>query len=492
MMIKAEQPFYLKFSFFVFVIASLIGVFFHEPWRDEIEAFMIARDAGSFGELYQNMRYQGHPMLWHLGLFVITRFSVDPIYMQFYHWIIISIAVWIFIFKSPFPAWFRGLFPFGYYLFFEYNVISRNYGITVLLFFLFALYFYRKPWLAALFLGLSMHTNSYALVCGAGLAGGLWGWPLVYALFKERKWSWQPFLLLTFTALIGFISLYFMIPPDDAVYKPRQLEWGDLKEFLEHTGSIFWSLPAVHRFWLYKFWNARLFYDTNIITIYSILILGYILIYLLKKPEHRLAFVLATIFIVFFNHLVYPNSAFRHWGMWSFSFFTLIWIRGFQHVSFQQWMPEKLFWVGLLSVNILAGISARIYDTLYPFSSGKQVAELIKQNKWEDKLIIGYPDYSASTTLGFLPGKKLYYPERKKYATFMVWDMNKHAYPNCPEMEILCLEEMKKSGHKEAIFLTAYPISCTWKRVRAQEMFYSGRTISYEEDLHVYKLNMNE
>jgi len=39
----------------------LIGVYNHEPWRDEFQAYLIARSSHSLGELFQNIKYEGHP-----------------------------------------------------------------------------------------------------------------------------------------------------------------------------------------------------------------------------------------------------------------------------------------------------------------------------------------------------------------------------------------------------------------------------------------------
>lgn len=478
--------------FILYIILGIWGILVHEPWRDETEAWMIARDSGSFSDLYQNMRYQGHPMLWHIGLFLISRFTTDPLAMQIYHLLIISVAVYLFMRYSPFPVWFRSLFPFGYYFFFEYGVISRNYAPAVLLFILFAIWFHRKPWLSALCLGLSMHTNAYAFMGASGLALGLWAFPFMRQLFVQRKTNKSIMLCLGIVAVFGILSLKGMIPPDDAVYKPKKIEWGSPKDFLEHSGSVFWSAASMQRFWRISFWNARLFYDTNIITIYSIILLGFIMMYMLKKPEHRIAFMAFSVFIVLFNHLVYPTSAFRHWGMWFFSFITLIWIRGFDGVSFKTWMPEKAFWTGILSLHLFSGISARVYDVFMPFSGGREVAKYIKSHHLDSSLIIGNPDYASSTACGFLGGKKLYYPEKQKYGTFMVWDTLKKSYPDCRELELLCRDEMKRTGRNSAILIDAYKLTRPWKYARYEELYYSGSVLASEEDLHIYKISLNE
>jgi hypothetical protein len=66
----------------IFFVVVALGMAHHEPWRDELQAWMIARDSGSLPELFQNIRYEGHPAGWHLLLFVLSRVTRNPAAMQ--------------------------------------------------------------------------------------------------------------------------------------------------------------------------------------------------------------------------------------------------------------------------------------------------------------------------------------------------------------------------------------------------------------------------
>src|SRR5207302_1918349 len=108
----------------------------HEIWLDEMHHFLLARDSHSIGELFYNARYDGHPLLWDGLLFFLTHFTHDPFYMQVLHIFISLIAVIIFLRNAPFTDLFKILFVFGYFMFYEYNIISRNYAISILLIFI--------------------------------------------------------------------------------------------------------------------------------------------------------------------------------------------------------------------------------------------------------------------------------------------------------------------------------------------------------------------
>src|SRR5262245_42429684 len=71
----------LRFALIVtgcFLVIAIFGLFHHEMWRDEHQAWLVARDAHSIPQVFQNMKYEGNPALWHLLLFLITRFTHNP------------------------------------------------------------------------------------------------------------------------------------------------------------------------------------------------------------------------------------------------------------------------------------------------------------------------------------------------------------------------------------------------------------------------------
>ena len=120
----------------IYIVLSIIGILNHEMWRDELQAWMVARDANSFIDLFRNLKYEGNPALWHILLFLLTRITDSPYSIQILHLAISFSFVFIFITKSSFNSLNKFLFISGYFILFEYNIISRGYGLGVLLLFL--------------------------------------------------------------------------------------------------------------------------------------------------------------------------------------------------------------------------------------------------------------------------------------------------------------------------------------------------------------------
>jgi hypothetical protein len=112
---------------------NLVRTLHHAMWRDELQAFMIAANSPTLAELFARLHYECHPGLWYALLWVITRVTTDPTSMQIAQ-AAIAAATWLLIYRaSPFDTREKFLLLAGYFLFFEYFVFSRSYGLMMLL-----------------------------------------------------------------------------------------------------------------------------------------------------------------------------------------------------------------------------------------------------------------------------------------------------------------------------------------------------------------------
>src|ERR1700761_9068757 len=82
----------------VYCIASVTGMLHHELFLEEAQQLTISRDSTSIADVFRNMLYEGHVTLWNTFLFFITHYiSAKPVYMQLFHLIVISYAVFLFL-----------------------------------------------------------------------------------------------------------------------------------------------------------------------------------------------------------------------------------------------------------------------------------------------------------------------------------------------------------------------------------------------------------
>ncbi|MBK9254999.1 MAG: hypothetical protein IPM42_05885 [Saprospiraceae bacterium] len=109
----------------------------HELWKDEWQAWFVAKDMGIF-RLFSFLYYEGHPALWYLYLKLFVPFpgwtDISPEYIiQGAHLITVAVGLYFLIVRFHLPLILKILFASGYFLFFEYGMISRGYFLVILL-----------------------------------------------------------------------------------------------------------------------------------------------------------------------------------------------------------------------------------------------------------------------------------------------------------------------------------------------------------------------
>jgi hypothetical protein len=156
----------------------------HEPWADEAQAWQIARTL-PLGQIFRTLSYEGHPALWYVCLWVLSRLHVSYIGM---HWVAAAfgfLGVTVLVTAAPFPRPVKLLLPFTFYLAFQYAIVARSYVLIPLLLFLCAYFWSRRlqrPLTVALCLGLLANVAPHAAAVSGGLA-------IVYLidLWMERR-----------------------------------------------------------------------------------------------------------------------------------------------------------------------------------------------------------------------------------------------------------------------------------------------------------------
>jgi len=137
------KKFYNRFFPYIFIIIflalSILLITHHEFWRDEVHAWDIAKDSQSLSQFVHYMRQsEGTPYLWNFILFLVSHFISSNIeVMKVIHLTFSTAAAFLFLKFAPFNKLARVLFVFGYFSFFEYSIISRNYAMGIMLIFIF-------------------------------------------------------------------------------------------------------------------------------------------------------------------------------------------------------------------------------------------------------------------------------------------------------------------------------------------------------------------
>lgn len=135
----AKHKALINASMLIFWLAAVLFLTFHHVmWRDEVRALNIALQGDNMIEMLQRLRGEGHPAIWYLllrGAYdVFGRVEVLPAVSL----LVAFVSVVLLIFRSPFPRLVVLALVFSHLMIFEYSIVARNYGISVLILLLIA------------------------------------------------------------------------------------------------------------------------------------------------------------------------------------------------------------------------------------------------------------------------------------------------------------------------------------------------------------------
>jgi hypothetical protein len=101
----------------------------HEPWADEAQAWLLARDSTLTALWTRLLHYEGTPGLWHTILNVAAHLGYPYRALNLLPAALGCIGTWMILRYSPLPVWLRMLLPFTFFLGYQYAVIARSYSL---------------------------------------------------------------------------------------------------------------------------------------------------------------------------------------------------------------------------------------------------------------------------------------------------------------------------------------------------------------------------
>jgi hypothetical protein len=214
------------------LVLVIVTAWHHEFWRDEVRALSIAIAAPSLWDLPALLRDEGHPVLWYGLLHVAYAVTHSVLVLPVLAALIACVAVLLFLWRAPFSLPLKVFFVFSILPLYEYAVMARNYGISMLLMFAFATLYpsrRRHPLALAALLAALANTNVHSLLL-AGILMALWLWD--DAVVDRRSLTaraWRSLLLGAGLVAAAAVLATLTVLPDNmtsvtAVARPRPLE----------------------------------------------------------------------------------------------------------------------------------------------------------------------------------------------------------------------------------------------------------------------------
>jgi hypothetical protein len=378
--------------------ALLLIMYYHEPWFDEAQAWLIARDA-SVKELVTSItHYEGHPPVWFLILMPLAKLGVPfEIGVKSVNFIFATAAMGIFIFKAPFSRLIRCTVPFTYFFFYQYGVISRPYSLMMLGFILSALtYKHRnvKPYYFAASLSLLCSASAYGMVIAAGISL-VWLWEVLcnyYSLNKIKTFfNSKSFYALSILLIYNILLLLSIYPYSDT-YATNAVPLGSrlfFAIFIAPAEATFFNTIDNNAI------NNNIYFAVTSITFY--ITLTYLILYKTAKIYGKQALlVVPYLMFILFGGIVYFSN--RHVGIITMFYLFFFWCcfdEGTNNITQNSLRLDLIeHKVGLLviytmiAISIYWSINASIKEISLKYGTGRETAEFITDNKLDQKYIM--------------------------------------------------------------------------------------------------------
>ncbi len=391
----------------IYIVSSIVLSLFHEPWRDESQAWVLAQNS-SFFQIFQLCASEGHPLLWFYLIKIIIMFGCSFEFFSLISIFFTSLAVVLMLKFSKLCKLLQIIFIFSP-LFFYYNpVICRIYSVLILLVCLLcALWNNRndKPILYGILVALMFQTH----VLLFGLAIGCIFDMLIELIKNNKKMIKKRVIALLIPCMSFLMAIIELKQPDGT------------ETFIDITFDSIMNNFSAKRMWdginsiaiKLQLPNANIVGKMLLSTIGFFIILCCLL--LLKDTFRRdnlnQCIVFLTSVIVYCGIIIFVRNS-AHIQM---SIVLLMLLMYFSWTVHFDTMKNNIFVVVLLII-LLACMPRLIYDTIkdieYPFSGSKEIANIIESEVESDSIIVVSNNPYSTSVVAYLAN-----------SDFLIWDI---------------------------------------------------------------------
>ena len=402
----------------IFAAVTLVMVWYHEPWRDEAQGFVVVRD-NTLPGLIRHMRVESQFLVWYLFTWPFVRlFGMSIFGVALMHWALSCSTAYLIVRRAPFRFLTRAALIFGVLFAFEFTVVARHYAAGVFLLTVLLMNWrerFRHPILYACGIALCASANLPVWACLGGLCC-----TIGYEVAVRRLWSRRIFVSMLI-CVSGFALALASIFNGHGFGSPYVgKRGGELAEkaVFERLQTAF---DAISNMVYLPVWVCIL-----------CLVLG--ALYFLRKSVPAFICFLMSVGLMVSLQLVGGFHSMRHIGFMLIGTVAACWIAAVDDapgldVRFR--LPAR----ASACLDIAAGCAAALVlslqafvtpffalcEVLYPFSHGHAAANFIRDNIPEDVPMFCFTARSNVSVLPWLPGRKFFIFDRGEYGTFSKW-----------------------------------------------------------------------
>lgn len=369
----------------------------HVFWRDEVRALNLALQGDTVVDMLRGLHGEGHPALWYLLL--RGAHAVAPIreVLPAVSVAVAAAAMALLVFRSPFRPLVIALILFSGFALFEYSVVARNYGISMLVLFALAHLYPRyrdRGAVVGILLALLCNTN----VPSALLAACFLLFWLIDVMGEEGlRWGRKYRLLLLNGAIAAAGALVCFLTVFPTVHDAAQ---ADVAGSLTPAGIAAALVSTADSFWLLLPHGTP---PAPAIRAALAIVLAGSLLGLARSPGALLSSLLALAGFQLFFQLVYPGG-YRHQALFLVYLIAMYWLvaRGHGGRWPERWGsggPGRIETAGRwLFVLLLAIQVVKSADPLSreaegrPHSRARDLGDLLARERLRHAVLIADPD----------------------------------------------------------------------------------------------------
>lgn len=422
---RSKNQIFLICIFFIYLIFNGVLLFLHEPWRDEANVWLMARELSPFG-LLREIKYQGHPCLWYFLVMPFVKIGLPFRTIGAISYLVMAATAGIFLRKAPIHIITKTACLFSPIFTYFYPVIARNYCLIALILVLLAWqYIERNTHVIryGLLLGLLVQSDTIAIPV-AGLISAMWLLENVWKYIRTKKIDslkkiltgiWIPVVSLFF----WFMQFYQI--SDSPQFQMQKLE---IREMLHEIRNFCYGI-------LIRITGAeqdviRLFFVCCLIT--------FLLISIKLKNGWAFGVLLGSfLFYATFSALIYQLHIWHYISL-GFVFLWAVWIlwKQMEEKKFQDKIGKVIFGILEGMIVLLAvcmtmhwnsqeepsNLNNALYST---YSDGGNAASFIRENVDSEEIIISDNIPMASTILAYLKDYEFYYAGNEQKESYADW-----------------------------------------------------------------------
>ena len=425
------------------------------------------------GALIHNSRGEGHPLLWYLLLWAISRATRSLVAMQLLHLTIATAAAACVLWRAPFRRWQRAALIFGYFPLYEYSAISRNYALGMLLLFVFCIVAVRspRPYMKLVVVVILMGSTSvYGLVVGGAVAAGValdeyvrWRWHHGRIVWRRVRYA----LVVSAGGLALVVAQYIpaLSSPGATGFTSAVREDRVRGAIAPFAGLI--PVPNIET----RFWGTNIFdglVDGSGRVVIGLALLVFLAWCLRDRPAALVTWLLGCAALGVLSLQGYQGYM-RHAGHFFLLFVATCWMR----TSFAGW-PDRVRALGdsgttfnprrpsvsrvlsaLLVVHLAASVVPVTVDLTHDFSGSEEMAHLLTRKGYDRAELVLWPEYEGIAVVGHLD-RAGYLPALGRHARDQQYDSPRRRMADRDVMRRarqLCRDE-----HRSVVVISTKPV----------------------------------